>query len=674
MNQADPALRPLEIPTPSSGSSGSSGSAAAIGPPAPSSGAAVTGAEAGLAAPVAPTAWERAWQPVSRAVTWSLRRKLIATIGVCLLPLVLLFAISINQRYADRRALELSANREIAETLAAATETYLRNLDHQLRTMGFALARLDLQQPAVVQAYLALNRLPFADLDQGTPAGGRTRRVPYTDIALLALVDHDGQVIAADPPDILNASVVSEPYVQAARDASDMDPAIVSDLVPAPVGAPPWFAIARPINRMDGAPIATLVAYVDTNALGRVLPLDRLARTRGAVVDREGRLVYDSEHPELGWAQRDVSALAHVRQALQGQPAMTERFTNPVSGTASLGAAVPVARLGWATTADRSLADTLGPIDAAAGQEGLVLALVLLFALLVGAFLADTLTRPLRALQAAAGAVGRGDYGRRVPAAGHDEVAELGSRFNEMAARLQALEDERQAFAAMVAHDLRSPLTAVRGTAQLLQQRMGDDATVQRRLDTIVRETDRVARLAADLGDAARAAGGHLELRPIRVDLGMLVRDAVERLQAGGAKQPVQLRPAPGPVWVDADPERIAQVLDNLLGNAAKYSPADQPIAVEVEAIGEAQVIVRDRGLGIAPDELPHLFERFYRTHGARRGQQKGSGLGLYISHEIARAHGGDLTAESALGAGSRFTLHLPLAGPPDPPSLPTLP
>jgi signal transduction histidine kinase len=660
VSQADPALRHLEIPPPSPRGG------AAIEPTAPDADAAATGTEAGTAAPVAPPAWQRAYAQVSRVVTWSLRRKLIAAIGVCLLPLVLLFAISINQRYADRRALELSANREIAETLAAATETYVRNLDHQLRTMGFALARLDLQQPAVVQAYLALNRLPFADLDQGTPAGGRVRRTPYTDIALLALVDLDGQVIAADPPDILNASLGGEPYVQAAREVSDMDPAVISDLVPAPDGAPPWFAIARPMNRVDGTPIATLVAYVDTNALGRVLPLDRLDRTRGAVVDRQGRLVYDSERPELDWAQRDVSSVVHVRQALQGQFVVTEGFTNPVTGAASMGAAVPVARLGWATTADRTLANALGPIDAAAQREGLILGLVLLFALLVGAFLADTLTRPLRALQVAAGAIGRGDYGGQVPAEGHDEVAELGSRFNEMAARLQSLEEERQAFAAMVAHDLRSPLTAVRGTAQLLQQRMGDDATVQRRLETIVRETDRVARLAADLGDAARAAGGHLELRPIRVELGMLVRDAVERLQAAGAKQPIQLRAAPGPVWVDADPERLAQVLDNLLGNAAKYSPADEPIAVEVEAIRDAQVIVRDCGPGIAPDELPHLFERFYRTHGARRGQQKGSGLGLYISHEIARAHGGDLTADSALGAGSCFTLHLPLAGAPD--------
>jgi signal transduction histidine kinase len=117
---------------------------------------------------------------------------------------------------------------------------------------------------------------------------------------------------------------------------------------------------------------------------------------------------------------------------------------------------------------------------------------------------------------------------------------------------------------------------------------------------------------------------------------------------------------------VRADPERIAQVLDNLLGNAAKYSPTGRPVAVAVAVNGDARVSVQDQGAGIAPDELPYLFERFYRTEHARQGQQKGTGLGLYISQEIARAHGGRLTAESTMGAGSRFTLHLPLGTPPD--------
>jgi signal transduction histidine kinase len=611
-------------------------------------------------------ATESALKRVARPLTRSLRRKLILTIVICLLPLALLFAVSLSQRYADRRAEEVGASREVAEALAVAADSYVRNLDHQLRAVGFALGRLDPdQQLAIVQAYLALNRLPYADLDQLARAGPQGHSVPYTDVALLALVDPDGVVVAADPAVAVGATLTDAPYVAAARDASDLAPAVISDLLPAAGDDAPVFALARPVRRPDGVPVGVLVAYVDTGALGRVLPLERLDRTHGALVDRQGRLVYDSEHPDLPWQRRDVSALPLVRTALGGQSATSDRFDDPVGGVASLGAAAPIPRLGWAAMSARPVADVLARIDAAARQETIIFALALLLALILGAFLASTLLRPLRALQSAVVALASGDYGRRVPAQGDDEVADLGHAYNAMAARLEALEEEREAFSAMVAHDLRSPLTAVRGSAQLLQQRVPEDPLIQRRLDTIVRETDRVARLAADLGDASRAAGGRLEVRPLRVDLAALTREALDRQQAAGVAHPLQLDAPGSPIWVNVDPERIAQVLDNLLGNAAKYSPPDRPIHVEVGANGEAHVCVQDQGPGIPAEELPHLFERFYRTRIARRGDKKGSGLGLYISHEIAQAHGGAIIAQSAPGAGSRFTLLLPLAPPP---------
>jgi two-component system sensor histidine kinase BaeS len=607
-----------------------------------------------------------AW--VARPLTRSLRRKLIVTIVVCLLPLALLFAVSISQRYEDRRAEELGANREVAEALAVAAEGYVRNLDHQLRAIGFALGRMDPdQQRESLEAYLALNRMPFAEPDPLTLPSPRGSPSASEETALLALVDPNGVVVAADPAGAVGATLADAPYITAARDAPDLAPAVVSDLLPAADDGPPTFALARPVRRIDGTPVGVLVAYVDTSALGRVLPLDRLDRSHGALVDRQGRLVYDSERPSLSWQERDVSAVPLVRAALAGRPAVSERFDDPVTGVPSLGAAAPIPRLGWAATSARPVAAVLVRIDAAARQERTIFALALLLALILGTFLASTLLRPLRDLQSAVVALASGDYGRRVPAEGNDEVAALGHAYNAMAGRLQRLEEEREAFAAMVAHDLRSPLTAVRGSAQLLQQRVPDDPLVQRRLQTIVRETDRVARLAADLGDAARAAAGRLEVRPLRVDLSALTREAMDRQQAAGVAQPLQLAAPATPIWVNADPERIAQVLDNLIGNAAKYSPPDRPIRVEVDANGKARVCVQDQGPGVPPEELPHLFERFYRARVARRGDKKGSGLGLYISHEIAQAHGGDLTAESAPGAGSRFTLLLPLAPPPSP-------
>src|SRR5581483_3901953 len=156
VNGLDPALRRLDVPPPG-------GAEVAAERPAPES-------------PVAARSWPTwlyrslravasALHTLTRPLTRSLRRKLIVTIVVCLLPLALLFAVSISQRYADRRAEELAANREVAEAVAVAAEAYVRNLDHQLRAVGFALGRLDHdQQLAVVQAYLALNRLPYADL------------------------------------------------------------------------------------------------------------------------------------------------------------------------------------------------------------------------------------------------------------------------------------------------------------------------------------------------------------------------------------------------------------------------------------------------------------------------------------------------------------------------------
>ncbi|HEY7060909.1 MAG TPA: sensor histidine kinase [Chloroflexota bacterium] len=682
MNGVDPARGHAEAPPPPATTSSATppavphpvppapAGATPSTPAAPGAAPADVAAEAPPPPPPAPTGvpgalgvFERGVQRAARPLTRTLRRKLVAAIVLCLLPLAVLFAVSISQRYADRRGLELSANREVAETLAVAAEGYVRNLDHQLRAVGFALARLDPdQQLAVVQAYLALNRLPYADLDQLAPTGSQTHPTPYSDVALLALVDPDGQVIAADPPTAVGVSLADAPYVAAARDAADLAPAVVSDLLlPAADDGPSAFALARAVRRPDGAQVGVLVAYVDTSALGRVLPFDRLDRSRGALVDRQGRLVYDSGYPDLPWGRRDVSGVPIVRTALGGRPAVSALFDDPVSGAASLGAAAPIPRLGWVATAERPVSEALAPIDAAARQEGLIFLLALLLALLVAVVLANTLTRPLRALQAAVLALASGDYGRRVAVETNDEVADLGEAYNAMAARLQALEEEREAFAAMVAHDLRSPLTAVRGSAQLLQQRVADDPMVQRRLDTIVRETDRVARLASDLGDASRAAAGRLELRPLRIDLVSLTREAVERQQAAGVAQPLALDAPQAPVWVNADPERIAQVLDNLIGNATKYSPPDRPIRVEVRTDEQARVCVHDQGPGVPAEELPHLFERFYRTRIARRGDKKGSGLGLYISHEIAQAHGGRITAESTPGAGSRFTLWLPL-------------
>jgi signal transduction histidine kinase len=602
-------------------------------------------APAAAAEPPRPALRARAQRWLGR---WTLRRKLLAGFTISLLPLIALLAFTLDQRFTTRRAEELRSNREFAEAVVATFDGYLSDIDHQLLAQAFTLGwRFDLDNLPVVQAYLALNR------------------APYPNLAALALTDLEGHVIAADPPDALGPSLIDEPYFRAARDSRDP---VVSDLLPAPGRAAPWFTVARPVQRLNGEVLGVLVAYLDAGSLGSVLRLDRLGRAGYTIVDRQLRVVYDSQHPTLTWEQRDASAWPHVRAAARGQDATTEGFTSRIDGARRLGAAAPLPRLGWIATADRLVAEAFGPIEDAARREAAISALAVLLALALALVLAVSLTEPLRTLQRAVAAVRQGDYGQRVPVLGRDELAELAAGFNDMVARLEALEHEREAFAAMIAHDLRSPLTTVRGTAELLSHRTPEElAAVQQGLATIMRESDRVARLADDLGDSARAATGHLEIRPERVDLAALVAEAIERLRAAGAGQPIHLDAPRRPLWVDADPGRIAQVLDNLLTNAAKYSPGDQPILVRVLGGGEARVIVEDRGPGIAAEDLPHLFDRFYRTRRARSGHVAGTGLGLYISQEIATSHHGHITVDSAPGRGSRFTLTLPLAPTPAP-------
>ena len=194
----------------------------------------------------------------------------------------------------------------------------------------------------MVQAYLALNR------------------VPYPSLALLALTDPDGRLIAADPPAALGSSLADAAYVRAARDSRD---GVVSDLLLPPARAAPWFAVARAVHRPNGDVAGVLVAYVDAASLGGVLRLDRLGRASYSILDRQLRVVYDSQHQTLTWEQRDASALPPVRAAAAGNAATTEGFTSPIDGSRRLGAAVPVPRLGWVVMADRSLAEALGPIE-----------------------------------------------------------------------------------------------------------------------------------------------------------------------------------------------------------------------------------------------------------------------------------------------------------------------
>lgn len=218
------------------------------------------------------------------------------------------------------------------------------------------------------------------------------------------------------------------------------------------------------------------------------------------------------------------------------------------------------------------------------------------------------------------------------------------------------LERAQEDFLAMASHDLRSPVTVVRGRAQLMHRRKAYDESA---VDIILEQVRRIERLVADLQELVKLEAGGIELERMSVDARDLVHDAVERSRGQTTNHRVHVDIPPDPVIGNWDRDRLGQVLDNLIGNAAKYSPEGGEIIVRVE-VGNSDVrlCVSDQGEGIPVETLPHLFDRFYRAE--YTGPEKGLGIGLYISRVLVEAHGGRIWAESSAHQGSTFTVELP--------------
>jgi heavy metal sensor kinase len=282
----------------------------------------------------------------------------------------------------------------------------------------------------------------------------------------------------------------------------------------------------------------------------------------------------------------------------------------------------------------------------------------LILSVAIAIWLANLISRPLRRMAAVASAVDSGDLSHRIDYSGEDEVGVLAESFNHMMDRLEEGFRHQRDFVSDASHELRSPLTVLRGRIEQLAEHSGDRAALDAEAAELMREVRRMERLTDDMLTLAKAERGGL-LQRRRVPMDDFVEDLRRDLPLLGQRHYSVESSLHGDL--EADPDRLAQVLRNLVANAVRHTSNDGHIDVSISSENGAAVFaVTDDGTGIEPDQLGRIFDRFHRTDEGRSRAEGGSGLGLAIARAIVEAHGGSIAAESAAGEGATIRFSIP--------------
>ncbi len=585
----------------------------------------------------------------------SVRSKLVAlSLALIVIPGAVFAFLAVS---GATDALERAVGRQLAMVAGDAAKQLASRLDEQRERLA-SWANQELMREVIV-----------TDVDKRISRfllGQRTR----TPMLLDALVTNAaGTVVAATDPamldtvpaaDLVSARVAQdEVAIDGPRPSSRYDRPVLELAIAIrdPEDATSSLGVLHAIYDWRLIAAALEVIRADNDALGVDVEL--------LVLDRDGTLIGGSWTPRDALEAGTSLRTAGWRSAAPDAPSYdVEPSVDALVGRATL--APPAPR--WSVLAVEPRASALAPIVAMNRRLIGTLLIVLLAGACVATVLAHRMVRPLRLLTRATGELARvGGALQTVPVRSRDEIGELTVAFNRMAADLRGAHDDLVAtarlasvgeIAAGIAHEVRTPLGILRGSAQMLGRRLHSEDAQQRELvDMIVGEVDRLERVVSGLTELAKPRPPAIEVTP----LGPLLERAAEFVagQASESSVAVRVEPADGPCTARCDSEQIYQVILNLVVNALQAQPKGGEVRLRTVAgtNGHAGFEVSDDGAGIAPEVQARIFTPFYTR------REKGTGLGLALVERIVRAHGGTVTVASTPGAGATFRVELPAGG-----------
>jgi len=371
-------------------------------------------------------------------------------------------------------------------------------------------------------------------------------------------------------------------------------------------------------------------------------------------LDRQGRV--QVEHQSKTWA------FTVPRPDPQGDQLQWLDVGKDISGGPLRVLAMPVADLGWIEIG-LSLAEYEAQMQQIRAAFALVLLVMVILGVLAGWLQLRSVFRSVEHVRSTAIGISDGELDRRIELGGSgQELSELADAFNMMLDRIQLLLKEMRDVSDHIAHDLRTPVSRIRGLAETALIAEIDNQSVQSEsLATIVEEADQLGDMINTMLEIAQTDAGLIDQQQERLDLAMLLREAHDLFapvaEDAGIRLSISLPEQP--MQTMGNRARLQRAIANLIDNALKFSPADSHVSITAETADGAYLLhFRDEGFGIASEDLPHIFERFYRSDRSR--SKPGNGLGLSYAMSIIRSHGGDIQVNSVIGSGSTFTISLP--------------
>nr|WP_281419858.1 HAMP domain-containing sensor histidine kinase [Evansella tamaricis] len=292
--------------------------------------------------------------------------------------------------------------------------------------------------------------------------------------------------------------------------------------------------------------------------------------------------------------------------------------------------------------------------------------MTILLALVIAGFIifftSRKITSPLREMNHSALQFAKGDFNHRVKIETKDEIGQLGETFNYMAQELASIDQMRKDFVANVSHDLRSPLTSIRGFLGALMDGTIPKEQQNKYLEIMKNETERLMKLVEDLLDMARLEANQIDINPVNYNVSEQLRLSIAKMEPLISQHEVDIELNGEDINVTADRDRMEQVINNLLQNAIQFSKKNSKIEVTIKKVGEeAEISIRDFGLGMDEEDLKYIWERFYKKEKAR-STKGGTGIGLSIVKHIIDLHGTSIQVESELNYGTTFSFTLKLA------------